>query len=125
MSRLESIKSIVGRSRVLLLGAFVLAVFGAMGFLNLAMTTASARAEHDQELARVERLEQQNVILQQELNRAQRDEHIGWLAWDYYGRVPPGVGVIERMGEDAPAVAPEPEPQRTWWSDFLRRLGIN
>ena len=125
MKRLQSFGALLGRSRVWLLVALVVLVFTAMGFLNLAIATAGARAERDKELARVERLQEQNIVMQHELNRAQRGEHLGWLAWDYFGRVPKGVGVIESMGPVAPPVQPKPVPPESWWGGFLRRIGLN
>jgi hypothetical protein len=102
MAAVRSLRSLIARSRLLLVVALVAAVFAGMGFLDLAFTGQAYRGQLDAEQQRIDRLKEQNAVLQQELDRAQQNQHIPWRSWDYFGLVPKDVGVIE-----APASAPE------------------
>jgi hypothetical protein len=68
-----------------------------MGFLNLAMTTGGAMDElwagtGPGGAARAAECDPAAGVEPGAARRA-----LGWLAWDYFGRVPKGVGVIERI----------------------------
>jgi len=72
----------------------------------------------------VDLLRRQNTLLQVELDRSQRGESLPWQAWEMYGKVPKGAGVIQ--------VAPSPsgaeivdKPETPIWTDWLKALGIN
>jgi hypothetical protein len=106
---------------VLILGIAALVVF-TMGFADLALTRRAMTARHDAVNQKVERLEEQNRLLQEDLNRAQKDQHVPQRAWEYFGLAPKGTGVI--VGEPKPAEAQPAvtEAREPFWRAWLRRL---
>ena len=107
MQGVRSLQSLLARSRLLLLAGLVVSVFVAVGFLDLAMTQHAMSEEYQLELQRVERLREQNAVLQRELDRAQQNQHIPWLSWEYFGKVPKDTGVIEGPSEAPEILGPQ------------------
>jgi hypothetical protein len=113
---------------VLILGIAALVVF-AVGFGELALTRRGMVARYDAVQAKVERLEDQNRLLQEDLNRAQKDQHVPQRAWEYFGLAPKGTGVIvaepQPLAEVQPATAvARTEVRDPFWQAWLRRLPL-
>ncbi len=124
MSLVRSAKRILARSKLIALVVLVAAVFFTAGFVELTMARRQLEAHYQQAQERVDGLRRQNTLLQVDLDRAQQGESLPWQAWEMYGKVPKGVGIIE--------VAPNPantetieQPETPIWKDWLRALGIN
>ena len=87
---------------MLILGVVVTVVFGG-GVVDQALTRRAMLAQYDQAQAKVERLKEQNRVLQQDLDRAQKGQLVPQKAWEYFGKTPKGTNVI--VVEPEPAVA--------------------
>ncbi len=124
MAVVRSAKRILARSKLIALTVLVAAVFFTAGFVELTMARRQLEARHQQAQERVDLLRRQNTLLQIELDRSQRGESLPWQAWEMYGKVPKGVGVMQ--------IAPDPsgaktiqKPETPIWTDWLKALGIN
>jgi hypothetical protein len=122
---LKSLRKVIGPSRVMTLAALAAAVFFTAGFLELAMTRRTMDGHHAQALERRDRLERQNLLLQIQLERAQRGELAPAQAWDMFGRMPKGVRGAQL--EPAPVVeqASPSAPEGPVWRNWLKAIGLN
>lgn len=125
VSALKSLRKVIGPSRVMTLAALAAVVFFTAGFVELAMTRRTMEGHYQQALERKQRLETQNLLLQVQLERAQRGELAPAQAWDMFGRLPKGVNGVQL--EPAPVVdsAAAPEPKGPIWRSWLKALGLN
>lgn len=94
------------REHWLLLVGIAALVFFAFGFVELTVTRQNLMARYERAAGRVERMREQNALLQPELTRGQQDEHLPGRAWQYFGQTPPGAGVI--IAEPPTMAAPQP-----------------
>jgi hypothetical protein len=125
VSALKSLRKVIGPSRVMTLAAVAAVVFFTAGFLELAMTRRAMDGHYGQALERRERLERQNLLLQIQLERAQRGELAPSQAWDMFGRLPKGVKGAQV--DPSPIVEPAApvEPERPVWRSWLKAIGLN
>ena len=124
MAVVRSAKRILARSKLIALTVLVAAVFFTAGFIELTVARRQLEARHQQAQERVDLLRRQNTLLQVELGRSQRGESLPWQAWDMYGKVPKGVGVLEfAPGSSGAEIVDKPETPI--WTDWLKALGIN
>ena len=127
MAWVQQLQGALGRSRVIVLALLVAVIFFTAGFIELAVTQRQMEARHQQALERYERTARQNTLLQIQLERAQRDELVPWLAWDLFGRLPKGAGGVQT--EPAAPVAPDgtqpDQPEQPTWRTWLKELGLN
>jgi hypothetical protein len=125
VSALKTLRKVIGPSRVMTLAALAAVVFFTAGFVELAMTRRTMEGHYQQALERKERLDRQNLLLQIELERAQRGELAPSQAWEMFGRLPKGVNGVQA----APAPIIEPEaptaPERPAWRNWLKAIGLN
>ncbi len=124
MSLVRSAKRILARSKLIALVVLVAAVFFTAGFVELTMARRQLEARHQQAQERVDLLQRQNTLLQIELDRSQRGESLPWQAWEMYGRVPRGTGVIQTAPDPSSAETVD-KPETPIWTDWLKALGIN
>jgi hypothetical protein len=119
------LRKVIGPSRVMTLAALAAVVFFTAGFVELAMTRRTMDGHHSQAQERRDRLERQNLLLQIQLERAQRGELAPGQAWDMFGRLPKGVKGAQL--EPAPVVEPaaSAEPERPVWRNWLKAVGLN
>ncbi len=114
-----------GKSYLLFLVGVAAVVVFAFAFFDLTMTRQALQGRYERAATRVERLEQQNVRLQNNLNRDQQGQSLPDRAWQYFGKVPPGAGVIVVEPATAPQAAP-PAAQKAetqpFWADLWKRL---
>ena len=59
----------------------------AFAFVDLAVTRQALQGRYERAVTKVERLEQQNIRLQQGLNRDQEGQNLPDRAWQYFGKV--------------------------------------
>ncbi len=114
-----------GRSYLLLLACVAAVVVFAFAFVDLAVTRQALQGRYERAVTKVERLEQQNIRLQQGLNRDQQGQNLPDRAWQYFGKVPPGASVIVVEPEAAPQAAPETTQKaesQPFWADLWERL---
>jgi hypothetical protein len=125
VSVLKSLRKVIGPSRVMTLAALAAAVFFTAGFVELAMTRRTMEGHYRQAQERRDRLERQNLLLQIQLERAQRGELAPAQAWDMFGRLPKGVKGAQL--EPAPVVEPaiSSEPEGPVWRSWLKAMGLN
>jgi len=124
VSLVRSAKRILARSKLIALVVLVAAVFFTAGFVELTMARRQLEARHQQAQERVETLRRQNTLLQVELNRAQQGESLPWQAWEMYGKVPKGAGVMQVAPVQTGAKTID-KPKTPIWADWLKALGIN
>ncbi len=124
MSLVRSAKRILARSKLIALVVLVAAVFFTAGFVELTMARRQLEARHQQAQERVDLLRRQNTLLQVELNRAQQGESLPWQAWEMYGKVPKGAGVMQVAPVQTGAKTID-KPKTPIWADWLKALGIN
>ncbi|OQA43180.1 MAG: Cell division protein FtsL [Chloroflexi bacterium ADurb.Bin325] len=106
---------------MLILGVVVAIIFG-VGFVNQALMRRDMLAQYAQAQNKVERLEEQNRVLQQDLDRAQQGQLVPQRAWEYFGKTPKGVNVIVVKPEAAePAPAAPVAAQKPAWRLLLER----
>jgi hypothetical protein len=124
VSLVRSAGRILGQSRLIVLAMLVAAVFFTAGFVELAMARRQMEAHYQQALERVDRTRRQNTLLQLQLERAQRGELLLWQAWDMFGRLPAGTGIIQ--APPGPVhIASLDQREAPIWEDWLNLLGIN
>jgi len=124
VSLVRSAKRILARSKLIALVVLVAAVFFTAGFVELTMARRQLEARHQQAQERVDLLRRQNTLLQVELNRAQQGESLPWQAWEMYGKVPKGAGVMQVAPVQTGAKTID-KPKTPIWADWLKALGIN
>jgi hypothetical protein len=106
---------------MLILGIVVTVVFG-VGFVDQAFTRQQLLAQHEQAQNKVERLKEQNRVLQQDLDRAQKGQLVPQKAWEYFGKTPKGTNVIVAEPEPAAAApATSPAQQKPAWQAAVER----
>ena len=127
MGWVQQVQGALGRSKVIVLALLVAVIFFTAGFVELAVTRRQMEARYQQALERYERTARQNTLLQIQLERAQRDELVPWLAWELFGRLPKGAGGIQTEPV-APAATEEnqpAQPEQPTWRAWLKELGLN
>jgi hypothetical protein len=106
---------------MLILGVVVTVVFG-VGFVDQALTRQKLLAQYEQAEHKVERLAEQNRVLQQDLDRAQKGQLVPQKAWEYFGKTPKGTNVIVAEPEPAAAaLATSPAQQKPAWRAAVER----
>ena len=124
MSLVRSAKRILGRSKLIALVVLVAAVFFTAGFIELTMERRKLEAHYQQAQDRVDGLSRQNALLQAQLDRVQRGELLPWQAWEMYGKLPKGAGIIEAAPGPTNAETVE-QPETPIWKTWLNSLGLN
>ena len=95
-----------GRPGLMLVMGVVVAVVFTVGFVDQALTERAMLAQFAQAQSKVDQLEEQNRLLQQDLDRAQQGQLVPQKAWEYFGKTPKGAGVV--IAEPQPVVEPAP-----------------
>jgi hypothetical protein len=108
------------RSGVLLLAAALTAALALLGFGTLVINKGEALVDQQQARVQLAEMQAQNRRLTTALEQARSGQNIIPRAYQYFGRIPPGLTIVEGEPTESDA-SPQPSAGLPWWAQLLEQ----
>ena len=109
------------RSGVLLLAAALTAALALLGFGTLVINKGEALVDQQQARVQLAEMQAQNRRLTTALEQARNGENIIPRAYQYFGRIPPGLTIVEGEPADSDA-SPQQPAGLPWWAQLVGQI---